>query len=150
MDTEKLEKEFEFVKKNLNNEKFHLVDNYYPFTHLPQNEQPDSEEKFVNGDDSLNQAEAYIFDYQLPQEIKIEDMVVRLSKNQGVHPDRHHFTFKDDILLNWVEDAFATSFALKPDEVPKKEYKLVQDEVKRGADDAYWQAHYRINYGGDY
>ena len=34
MDTEKLEKEFEFVKQNLDNENLHLVYNYYPFIHL--------------------------------------------------------------------------------------------------------------------
>jgi len=35
------------------------------------------------------------------------------SINKGVHPDRNgYFSQKDHILLDWIEDAYATSYAL--------------------------------------
>jgi len=66
-----------------------------------------------------------------------------------VHPDRYFFTFKDEVLFNWIEDAFATSFAIDPNNVIKSEYKLTNDLIKKNVDD-YWDAQYRTNFEADF
>jgi len=54
-----------------------------------------------------------------------------ITKNKGIHPGRNGlYTQKDHIVLDWIEDAYSTTYALSHDDRKKKEYQHIKEMIK--------------------
>jgi len=77
--------------------------------------------------------------YSLPD----TSMMGKVIRNKGVHPDRNgYFTFKDHIVLDWIEDAYMASFALDHGERKTSEYQLLSKIIETDSADAFWTGFY--------
>lgn len=52
-----------------------------------------------------------------------------ITRNKGIHPDRPEFSIKDNIVIDWIEDAYSTTFALDHDTRMKSEYQHIRESI---------------------